>query len=410
MVAVPNDHRHVLTGIRVWDGARDAGPRELEWHGDRIDAVTAADDDRWPRLCVIPGLVDTHVHLAARADETASVRPDDISVWPLLTTREEQVLHAAANAQRAMRRGVTTLRDLAADETQVAVRRAFDSAIMPGPRVLASGAVGMTAGHHDLFVPPAHPLRQPTADGPYECRKLVRTWARKGLTGIKIFTSGGVLSTGDRVGWRNHTTEEIRATVDEAHGLGMLVAAHAHTVDGIAAALDAGVDSVEHATELAAEQAETLAERGTPIGPTLLINEIIAEGRVPVGAEAREKAATLVVSRDERFRAAARAGVRFVLATDASGYFVEFGGQMAETVRMAQVLGIDAESALRAATSDAAASMGLAGEAGAIEVGGRADFVVLQGRPWERIDDLTTANIVAVVCRGTVVAGELPTT
>lgn len=405
---MPDDHRRVLTGIRVWDGVRDAGPCDLHWEGDRIGAVTPTGDDRWPDLSVIPGLVDTHVHLVGRADETASVRPDDISVWPLLTTREEQVLHAAANAQRAMRRGVTTLRDLAADETQVAVRKAFDSAILPGPRVLASGAVGMTAGHHDLFVPPAHPLRQPTADSPYECRRLVRTWARKGLTGIKIFTSGGVLSTGDRVGWRNHTAEEIQATVDEAHGLGMLVSAHAHTVDGIAAALDAGVDSVEHATELTGEQAAALAERGTAIGPTLLINEIIAEGRVPVGAEAREKAAALVVSRDERFRAAARAGVRFVLATDASGYFVEFGGQMAETVRMAQVLGMDAETVLRAATSGAAASMGLGGEAGGIAAEGRADFVVMRGRPWERVDDLTTANIVAVVCRGTVVAGELP--
>ena len=68
-----------------------------------------------------------------------------------------------------------------------------------------------------------------------------------------------------------------------------------------------------------------LASRSTPVGPTLLINEIIAQGKASASAEAREKAAALVAKRDDLFRAAARAGVRFVLATDASGYFVEFG-------------------------------------------------------------------------------------
>ncbi|MGH3098893.1 MAG: amidohydrolase family protein [Streptosporangiales bacterium] len=401
--------RHELTGVHVWDGERGLGPCDLSWSGDRIESVTSADD-QWPELCVIPGLVDTHVHLAGRASIAEAPRPDDTLVWPLVTTREEQVLHAAANAQRAMRHGVTTLRDLAADEVQIAVQRAFDAEIMLGPRVLASGPVGMTAGHHDLFVPPAHPVRSRTADGPDECRKLVRTWARAGLTGIKIFTSGGVLSTGDKVGWRNHTSEEIRSTIDEAHALGMLVAAHAHSPEGIQVAMDEGVDSIEHATEMTDTQVATLAEYGTPVAPTLLINDLIAQGSVPVAAESQEKAERLVVSRDTRFRAAAQAGVRFVLGTDASGYFLAFGDQMAEAVRMANVISLDAERTLRAATSDAAASLGLSQETGRISPGLSADFVILRGRPWERIDDLSTANIVAVVCRGRLAAGNLPHT
>jgi imidazolonepropionase-like amidohydrolase len=152
--------------------------------------------ERWPELCVIPGLVDTHVHLLGHAGDRGT---HDTFTWPLVTTREEQTLHAAPNAQRAMRNGVTTLRDLAGDEAQVAVRRAFDLGIMPGPRVLVSGPVGMTAGHGDLFIPPAVRERAPLADSPDECRKLVRRWARAGVTGIKIFTSGGVLSIGDKV-------------------------------------------------------------------------------------------------------------------------------------------------------------------------------------------------------------------
>jgi imidazolonepropionase-like amidohydrolase len=108
-------------------------------------------------------------------------------------------------------------------------------------------------------------------------------------------------------------------------------------------------------------------------------------------------------------RAAARGGVRFVLGTDASGYFVAFGGQMGEVVRMTEVLGIDAPTALRAATSDAAAALGLGEQVGRIAPGFGADFVVMRGRPWDRIGDLVTDNIVAVVCRGQLVAGELPT-
>lgn len=400
-----------LSGVRVWDGVRDAGVCDLTWTGDHVDAVTpsaTAADTADPDLCVIPGLVDTHVHLLGKAGPRGEKRPDDTHVWPLLTTREEQVLHGAANAQRAMRHGVTTLRDLASDDAQAAIARAFDAGVLHGPRLLASGPVARTGGHFDLFTPPAHGARPPTADSPDECRKLVRTWARKGLTGIKMFTSGGVLSMSGAVAARGHTLDEIRATVDEAHALGMLVSAHAHTVAGIQAALDGGVDSVEHATALTTEQAKMAADRGTAVGPTLLINDIIATGRAPVAAASQRKAAELVPERDELFCAAAAAGVRFVLATDASGYFLEFGDQMAETVRMAEVLGIGAEAALRAATSSAAASLGMGDRVGSLLPGHGADFVVMRGRPWERIEDLSTDNIVAVVCRGVLAVGALP--
>ncbi|MCW6005711.1 amidohydrolase family protein [Micromonospora sp. CPCC 205371] len=398
-----------LTGIRVWDGIGDVGPSDVAFVPDRIEAVTPAADERWPELCVIPGLVDAHVHLLGHAHASDGDRTHDTLTWPLLTTREEQVLHAAANAQRAMRHGVTTMRDLAAEEAQAALRRAFDDGVLPGPRVLPSGPVSMTAGHGDLFVPPAHPLRKPVADGEDECRKLVRTWARAGMTGIKIMVSGGVLSTGDKAAWRNYTRDEVRATVDEAHALGMLVAAHAHTEAGIQMALDEGVDSIEHATQLTPAQADALATAGTPVSPTLIIMDMLVSGAGTGSTEARDKAAELITGRDERFRAAARAGVRFVLGTDASGYFLPFGGQLSEVQRMTEVLGIDAQAALRASTSDSAAAVGLGDRVGRVKPGFGADLVVLRGRPWERIADLSADNIVAVVCRGRVVAGVLPT-
>jgi imidazolonepropionase-like amidohydrolase len=393
-----------LDGIAVWDGKNDLGPSVLSWSADRLEPIERADFQRWPELCVIPGLIDTHVHLVGYAGDGRA----DFATWPLVTTRDEQVLHGVAHAQRAMRHGVTTVRDLAADDAQIAIRRVFDAGILPGPRVLAHGMVGMTAGHNDLFVPPAFPIRKPTADGADECRKLVRTWARAGMDGIKIATSGGVLSIGDKNTWRNQTRAEIDATIDEAHALGMMVAAHAHSADGIQIALDAGVDSIEHATLVSIDQAEAIAAKGITVSPTLLINEAIAAGAVPVSQQSQDKAAELVAERDVLFAAAARAGVRFVLGTDANGHHVDFGDQMDEVIRMTQIFGFDAGVALRSATSVAAEAIGLDGRVGVLGPGLGADFLVMQGRPWERIEDLTLDNLRAVVCRGQLVAGALP--
>jgi imidazolonepropionase-like amidohydrolase len=392
-----------IDGITVWDGQSDIGPSTLTWDTD-IHSVAACSEDHFPELCVIPGLIDTHVHLVS----DASPQPADFSTWPLTTTREEQVLHGVAHAQRALRHGVTTIRDLAADEAQVAIRRAFDAGIVGGPRVLAHGVVGMTGGHSDLFVPPAVKERNRLADGPDACRQLVRTWARAGMDGIKVPVSGGVLSMVGKTSWRNYTRDEVQAIVDEAHALGLPLAAHAHSVEGIQVALDEGFDSIEHATQMTAEQAELASARQVPVAPTLLINEAIAKGTVPVRAESQEKAAALVEARDALFRQAAAVGVRFVLGTDANGFHVQLGDEMTEVQRMGEVFGWSPSRCLAAATSDAAAAMGLGDSVGRIAPGFGADLVVLRGRPWKRLADLRPDNVVAVVCRGELVRGTLP--
>ncbi|HEY0217499.1 MAG TPA: amidohydrolase family protein, partial [Cellulomonas sp.] len=359
-----HEREHLLDGLPLWDGEREVGPARLRWSGDRILAVEEAPARRTD-LSVLPGLIDTHVHLGYPAGAPAA----DPSAWPILTPPEERSLHVAANALRCARAGVTTLRDLAADSVQLAVGRAFDAGILAGPRLLSHGQVGMTAGHGDLFVPPHYPHRPPTADSPDECRRLVRVWARSGAAGVKIYTSGGVLSIGDKVGWRNQTREEIRTTVDEAHALGMLVAAHTHSAEGLDIALAEGVDSIEHGTAIAERHLATLVERDLPVAPTLLINDIIAAGRRPVSADAQAKAREVVAVRDAGFARAAEAGVRFVLGTDASGQFVGFGDQMEEVRAMAAMFGWTPERALVAATSDAADAVRLGGTVGRLRPG-----------------------------------------
>jgi len=395
-----------ISGIAVWDGHTARGASRLSWDADTIVALEPATDAdaSLAEYSIIPGLVDTHVHLGAYSGE----RSVDWSTWPLITPAEERVFHIAANAQRAARFGVTTLRDLGGDATHLAVSRIFDEGIQAGPRILVHGQVGMTAGHGDLFVPPHYPHRPPVADSPDECRKLVRQWARSGAHGVKIYTSGGVLSMGDRVGWRNQTNAEIATTIDEAHALGMLVAAHTHSTVGVDIALAEGVDSIEHGTGITPAHFDTLLERNLPIAPTLMINDAIADGRVNVPAEAREKAREVVAQRNAEFTGAGAAGIRFVLGTDANGVMVKFGDQLEEVRLMRQMFGWSAERALRAATSDAADAIGLGARVGTLAAGFGADFVVLRGHPAENLDDLHTDNIVAVVSRGRLVFGELP--
>lgn len=393
-----------LSGIRLWDGLAPLGAATVRWREDRIETVEAGGPDRHPGLCLIPGLIDTHVHLVSYAG-TAQI---DYLSWPLVTPEVERVLHGVSLAQRALAVGVTTIRDMAGNQPQVALKHAFDQGVLSGPRVLVHGMVGMTAGHGDLFTPPAVHDRPATADGPDACRRLVRTYARMGCDGIKVTTSGGVLSTGDRNEWRNYTDDELETIVDEAHALAMPVGAHCHSEAGIEAALRAGVDSLEHATRITPEQAREAARRDVSIAPTLLILDRIASGAAPVAPESREKAEDLHRVRRGALRRAAREGAPFVLGTDASGRLMPFGLQLDEVRAMVEQIGLEPAGALRAATSRAAQTVGLADRLGRIAPGFAPDMVVVRGEPWSRIDDLRTENIVAVIARGRVVAGHLP--
>lgn len=395
---------HELTRVHVWDGSAHLGVGAVGWSADRIERVDVLAAEGEAELTVLPGLIDTHVHLIGNASDT----PADFLSWPLTTRPEEQVLHGLAHARRALAVGVTTVRDLAADDVQFSLARALEAGVVEGPRVLAHGLVNMTGGHGDLFTPPAVVERKPVADGPDACRALVRRWARSGADGIKVPVSGGVLSVGDKASWRNYTDAEIAAIVDEAHALGMRVAAHAHTEDGIRRALAHGVDSIEHATKLTDALAQQMVAAGTTVAPTLLINDRIADGSVPVAPGQREIAQELVSGRDPVFRAAAAAGVEFVLGTDANGFHVGFADQWEELRAMARVFAWDAGRTLQAATSRAAAAIGRAGDLGRVAVGYAPDLVVVRGRVWEDPEALRPESIVAVVRRGRVVAGGLP--
>jgi imidazolonepropionase-like amidohydrolase len=391
-----------ISNVVVWDGSNEIGPSTITWEGDEIRDVqpsgSAAD------LSLIPGLIDTHVHLVHYAGQ----KYVDYMTWPLVTSKYEQVIHGVAQAAKALKVGVTTLRDLAADELQIAIKRSLDSEIIIGPRVFVNCIVGMTAGHGDLFTPPVVKDRRPTADGVVECRKLVRHWARMGTDGIKITTSGGVLSTQDKNEWRNYTLEEIKTITDEAHALGMPVAAHCHTESGIQAAIDGGVDSLEHATSITREQAQQAKSKGMTVAPTLTILNRIVSGSLPIPEENLAKARALHKVRTERMRSALKDGPTVVLGTDSGGHIMPIGLQLDEIKAITTELDLSPDEALKGATSYAAKVLRQESRLGRIKAGYCADFVVIKGKPWKDISSLKPENIVGVVCRGRLVHGRLP--
>ncbi len=395
-----------LHNIRLWDGHHEVGLVNLRWDDGKISHI---DPLRTPHggsnFAVIPGLIDTHVHLASNAGRDFQ----DYRTWPLITPDTSRVLHAYANARKALAVGVTTLRDMEANWCQVSLRDAIAQKILEGPRVFSFGMVSMTGGHADLFTPPAVLQRpMPTADGPDACRKQVRTYARMGMDGIKIATGGGVLSIGDKPAWRNYTDEENLAIVDEAHALGLLVAAHAHDSSAIEAALRAGADSIEHGTLMNTTQATLIAQRGLSVAPTILINDRIAQGIVPVPPEISRKAQDLVGIRDDLMQQARNTGVKFVLGTDSSGQLMPFGLQWNELWAMKEHIGLSDEEVMRAATSTASMAIGQGESLGVLAPGFTADFIVMNGAPWKDIRQGGPENVVAVVSNGQVVSGHLP--
>jgi imidazolonepropionase-like amidohydrolase len=380
--------RTILTGGPIIDGT--GAPPLLEHSvivdGDTIAAVAPAARvmpepgdivyDLAGRT-LLPGLIDAHVHLLS-----AAVKADP-HLWNVLTPVEEQTLHAAANARAALHAGVTTIRDAAGARPEVAVKRAIDAGVVEGARVLVAGFVGMTAGHGDLMTPAVLTERLfKVADGVDECRKLVREYARIGVDWIKICTSGGTLSLGDEGEWRNYTRTEVEAIVDEAHALGKRVAAHAHTARGARVAIEAGVDTLEHGSGLDEELAVLMLERGTVLCPTLSIAEYVrlhgAERGLP--EESLRKGRELYERRLTAVRTAYQLGVPLIMGTDANNT-MPFGRHGGELRLLHELIGVPPADAIVAATSRAAAALGLGAKTGVVEPGRWADLLVVDGDP-----------------------------
>jgi len=350
---------------QVADGAVLVEGGRVAYAGAATDLPRAADQAEvreFPGCTLLPGLVDVHVHLVASAG------PDLGADVP--RSEAERALAAVRNARRQLDQGVTLVRDLGAPGAEVvAVARAIEAGTVEGPRVLAAGpAVTMTGGHIAYL--------GRVADGPDAMRAAVRGNLAMGARCIKVVATGGVLTMGIDPREPAYTQPELDALVDEAHRLGMTVAAHAIGEGGVAAALRAGVDSVEHGMFLDDAAIELFLATGARYTPTFCApHGILAGPSVP--GWIKDRARPAAEAQGASFRAAVKAGVPVVAGTDAGTPDNPHGGVAREVAFMVET-GLDVLLAVRAATAEAADLLGDP-DRGVLRPGAHADVLVADG-------------------------------
>jgi imidazolonepropionase-like amidohydrolase len=316
----------------------------------------------FPGATLLPGLVDVHVHLVASGGPDLAV---DVPKG-----EAERTLAAVVNARRQLDRGVTLVRDLGAPGAEaVLVGRAVEAGDIVGPRVLASGpAVTMTGGHI--------PYLGRVTDGVDAMRAAVRANLALGARCIKVVATGGVLTMGVDPREPAYTQPELDALVSEAHRLGLTVAAHAIGEGGVAAALLAGVDSIEHGMFLDEETIELFLRTGARLTPTFLAPRGILGGP-SVPGWIKDRARPAAEAQVRSFRDAVEAGVAVVAGTDA-GTPDNFHGGVAREVACMVEAGLDVLTAVKAATGEAADLLGVS-DRGVLRRGAAADVLVAGG-------------------------------
>jgi imidazolonepropionase-like amidohydrolase len=428
---MPDPARHdsapnglLLLAGRLWDGTGAGARREVALlvRDGRVDRVApAAELADWvgPRLdvpgaTVMPGLMDLHVHLVSVVD------PDEPNaIWAEVSARTQLLtLHAAKNARLMLEAGFTTVRDLAGpinplNLEALALRRAIAIGLVPGPRIFVAGWVGQTGGHSDLPLPDAWPRDESVyADGPWAVRRLVRAEIRLGVDLFKTSASGGAAGHKEELWWRNYTAEELAALVDEAHAVGKRVAVHSHTAEATKRALRAGVDTIEHGTELDEECLALFLETGAFLVPTISIrSERARAGRAAGQAppEVVRKYRHVAAVGDEWFRRASQAGVRMALGTDTYRSLRDYWGKNAYELELMVERGLSPEHALLTATRNAAEALGAGDRLGTLEPGKLADLLIVDGEPDRDVRLLQDpASLLVVMREGRIVVDRRP--
>ncbi|HUQ49776.1 MAG TPA: amidohydrolase family protein [Terriglobales bacterium] len=376
--------------------------------GDRIQMIGTAAEIAIPananlvdlsKATVLPGLIDLHTHLSARAD-----RYDEI--YNFKDTPFHNAFAAVINARKTLAAGFTTVRDLGGPPfLAVDLRNSINEGFIPGPRIVAAGpGISITGGHGDLnnYAPQVRVMMFPEerdygiADGVDEVRKTVRAQVKYGVDAIKILATGGVLSRGTNPGAPQYTFEELKAAADEAHSHGRTIAAHAHGAQGIKNAILAGIDTIEHCSFIDDEGIRLAKERGTYLDFDIYNDDYILgkaiEFKIPQEFVDKEK----VVGRTQRenFEKAFRAGAKMTFGTDAGVY--PHGDNAKQFFYMVK-FGMRPAQALIAATAVSAAAVKREKDIGTLEAGKFADIIAVDSDP---LKDVTAMEKVTFVMKG----------
>jgi imidazolonepropionase-like amidohydrolase len=354
---------------------------------DKIKSVTTNPSDIPPHAQIIdlsrftglPGLIDVHTHMTQYTDETPG-QP----MLPQLTKNPPavEVFLARKGALRTLEAGVTTVRDLGADQYEdIAMRDLINHGEMVGPRMFVCG-YGLTV----TSTPYKPGLNLPAggiADGVPEVLRAVRQQVAAGADVIKLYASTG--TDDDVTQFQTYSYDEIKAAVDAAHQFGKKIAIHSYGPDGARDAVRAGTDSLEHATDMDDATIQEMARRGTFYVPTIDHNRYYLDNWQKIGYANgfQEKTKAFIERNLETARKAHKAGVKFAMGSDA--IYTMYGENTRELGWFVKA-GMTPEQALRTATTNAAELLGHPTELGAVAPGYFADLVAVEGDPLTNID------------------------
>ena len=353
-----------------------------------------------PQACLLPGLIDMHVHPTYYWEEQDSApytyEPEGALVYsPVMIG-----LLASANLRQALMSGTTTVRDTGSiNDIMFDVRRAIEKCLQPGPRVYLAGRLIVPTGGHVHYLPGL----ANQADGPFGFRTAVRQELRLGADFIKLANNGNDL-----------TQEELDAAVDEAHRQGKKVACHTSKPPSQRMAINAGADTFEHGTP-SQEEIDLAVDKGIAWTPTLNMTHAYlkwCESRLkhpdPIQARhaRREYAETMdyIERKHASIEYALNAGMKIVAGTDSFLRNVRFDAMADELCWMVEY-GFTPLRAIQAGTSWAAQSMGW-GEIGSLQAGKLADIIAVQGNPLSDIRLLDEVKL--VIKAGVVIKMDFP--
>lgn len=366
---------------QVLDGYRD--PAEIAEDAQVIDLKNGF---------VMPGLMDMHVHLQGELGPQND--SEDLKYSSQLVQMQSLMF-----AQRTLQAGFTTLRDAGSREQEMyAVRDAIDRGWIDGPRIIAAGGVGVTGGHNDVSGMKPELMEFYTdssvCDGPYDCRRATRDAVKYGADVIKITSTGGVLTDRATGTGQQMEMDELKEVVGAARRMGRKVISHAHQEDGIIAALEAGVASIEHGTYVGPESIKLFKSTGAYLVPTLLAGhtvKIMATESDFMSPAIREKAIRVGNDMQTNFAGAHKAGVKVAFGTDTG---VSAHGDNAMEAVLMHEAGMTPMEILVSATVNAADLIDMSDSLGTLEAGKQADIIALQTSPLENIESLLDVGFV----------------
>ena len=404
--SISAQHGGMYDGPTVLRAARLLDVETGEMHTDAVivvedGVITAVNPETVPDVMhamdlgdvtLLPGFIDAHTHLGMEISAASFTAP-------VTMTEAHGAYNAVVYGGRTVRAGFTTVRDFGGDVT-VELGHAVERGDIDAPRVVASrNPLGITGGHCDVtgFAPgilEGGP-EDGVADGPWEVIEAVRYQIKHGAQVIKTCATAGVLSMEGPVGAQQYTLEELTAMVDEAARHGIKVAAHAHGSEGIMAAVQAGVASIEHGSILTDEIMDLMIEKGTYLVPTTyLVDRIDLDVLPPL---VRRKAEEILPHARNSVQNAIDRGVPIAFGTDA-GVFPH--GENAGEFGIYVGMGMSELDALRTATIHAADLLGTA-DRGRVAEGMLADIIAVPGNPLDDID--VTKDVRFVMLGGRVI-------